>query len=85
MPKHSNLNTYHVDIQSVSCFLQSENIMLSEKLKLEKEQNNLLRNQVGHLLQQDQDQKTQLREQELTIQTLQVGIHVFYLLYACNV
>ena len=46
--------------------------MLSDKLKLEKEQNTQLRNQVGHLLQLEQDQKMQIHERDLTIQTLQV-------------
>lgn len=54
--------------------LKSENIMLSDKLKIEKEQNNQLRNQVGHLLQLEQDQKMQMHERDLTIQTLQAKI-----------
>ena len=41
-----------------SCFLlQSENIMLADKQKAEKEHNTQLRNQVAHLLQLEQDQK----------------------------
>jgi len=56
----------------MSSFLQSENIMLSDKLKIEKDQNTQLRNEVGHLLQLDQDQKMQIHERDLTIQTLQV-------------
>ncbi|KAG2696185.1 hypothetical protein I3760_07G046400 [Carya illinoinensis] len=51
--------------------LKSENIMLSDKHKIEKEQNAQLRNQVAQLLQLEQDKKMQIQQQELTIQTLQ--------------
>lgn len=54
--------------------MQSENIMLADKLKIEKEQNAQLRNQVAQLLQLEQDQKMQIQQQDLTIQTLQVGL-----------
>lgn len=48
--------------------------MLVDKLKIEKEQNAQLRNQVAQLLQLEQDQKMQIQQQDLTIQTLQVGL-----------
>ena len=54
--------------------MQSENVMLVDKLKIEKEQNAQLRNQVAQLLQLEQDQKMQIQQQDLTIQTLQVGL-----------
>lgn len=54
--------------------LKSENIMLSDKLKLEKEQNTQLRNQVAHLSQLEQDQQKQMGERESTIHTLQEKI-----------
>lgn len=52
--------------------LQSENIMLIEKQKVEKEQNTQLRNQVAHLLQLEQEQKMQIHERDVAIQKLQV-------------
>ncbi|XP_077213519.1 kinesin-like protein KIN-14B isoform X2 [Tasmannia lanceolata] len=54
--------------------LKSENIMLADKQKLEKEQNAQLRNQVAHLLQLEQDQKLQIQERDLTIQVLQAKV-----------
>ena len=48
--------------------------MLVDKLKIEKEQNAQLRNQVAQLLQLEQDQKMQMQQRDLTIQTLQVGL-----------
>jgi hypothetical protein len=59
--------------------MQSENIMLVDKLKIEKEQNAQLRNQVAQLLQLEQDQKMQIQQRDLTIQTLQVGPHYYFL------
>lgn len=53
--------------------MQSESVMLSDKHKIEKEQNAQLRNQVAQLLQLEQEQKLQIQQQDLTIQTLQVG------------
>lgn len=53
--------------------MQSENVMLSEKHKLEKEQNAQLRNQIAQLLQSGQDQNLQIQQRDSTIQTLQVG------------
>ena len=52
--------------------MQSENTMLVEKHRLEKEQNSQLRNQIAQLLQLDQEQKLQLQQQDSTIQNLQV-------------
>ncbi|PKA63209.1 Geminivirus Rep-interacting motor protein [Apostasia shenzhenica] len=54
--------------------LKSENIMLADKLKLEKEHIAQLRNQVANLLQLEHEQKMQIHEQNLTIQTLQAKI-----------
>lgn len=57
----------------LSCYwLQSENLMLAEKHKIEKEQNNQLRDQISHLLKVEQDQKLKMQERDLTIQSLQV-------------
>ncbi|WCJ31983.1 Kinesin-like protein KIN-14B [Euphorbia peplus] len=54
--------------------LKSENVMLSDKHKTEKEQNNQLRNQVAQLLQMEQEQKMQMQQQDSTIQALQAKI-----------
>ncbi|KAG2334352.1 hypothetical protein Bca52824_005532 [Brassica carinata] len=54
--------------------LKSENTMLVEKHRLEKEQNSQLRNQIAQLLQLDQEQKLQLQQQDSTIQNLQAKI-----------
>ncbi|EEF31681.1 ATP binding protein, putative [Ricinus communis] len=54
--------------------LQSENIMLADKHKNEKEQNTQLRNQVAQLLQMEQEQKIQMQQRDSTIQTLQAKI-----------
>lgn len=59
-------------ILQILCFLQAENLLLADKLKIEKEQNAELRNQVAHLLQLEKDQKIQIQERDLNIQTLQV-------------
>jgi len=59
--------------------MQSENIMLVDKHKIEKEQNAQLRNQVAQLLQLEQDQKLQIQQRDMTIQTLQVGIIYIYI------
>ncbi|XP_071914760.1 kinesin-like protein KIN-14B isoform X2 [Coffea arabica] len=54
--------------------LKSENIMLADKHRIEKEQNTQLRNQVSHLLELEQDQKLQIEERDSTIQNLQAKI-----------
>ncbi|CAL5365168.1 unnamed protein product [Camellia sinensis] len=54
--------------------LKSENIMLAEKHKIEKDQNAQLRNQVAQLLQSEQDQKLQIQQHDSTIQTLQAKL-----------
>lgn len=54
--------------------LKSENIMLLDKHKIEKEQNAQLRNQVAQLLQLEQDQKMQIQQRDMAIQTLQAKI-----------
>nr|XP_043638712.1 kinesin-like protein KIN-14A isoform X3 [Erigeron canadensis] len=51
--------------------LKAENIMLDEKHKIEKDQNNELRNQTAQLLHQVQDQKLQLQQRDSTIESLQ--------------
>ncbi|KNA06256.1 hypothetical protein SOVF_182410 [Spinacia oleracea] len=54
--------------------LKSENIMLADKHKIEKDQNAQLRNQVAQLLQVEQEQKLQIQERDSTIQNLQAKI-----------
>ncbi|XP_022566768.2 kinesin-like protein KIN-14A isoform X1 [Brassica napus] len=54
--------------------LKSENTMLVEKHRLEKEQNSQLRTQIAQLLQLDQEQKLQMQKQDSTIQNLQAKI-----------
>ncbi|WJZ91700.1 hypothetical protein VitviT2T_010747 [Vitis vinifera] len=54
--------------------LKSENNMLADKHRIEKEQNSQLRNQVAQLLQLEQDQKMQIQQRDSTIQTLQSEI-----------
>ncbi|KAL8229028.1 hypothetical protein R6Q57_013933 [Mikania cordata] len=54
--------------------LKAENIILAEKHKIEKDQNNDLRNQVGPLLQQVQDQKLQIQQHDSTIESLQAKL-----------
>ncbi|KAJ4908575.1 Kinesin-like protein KCA1 [Raphanus sativus] len=54
--------------------LKSENTMLVEKHRLEKEQNSQLRNQIAQLLQLDQEQKLQMQQQDSTIENLQAKI-----------
>lgn len=51
--------------------LKSENIMLADKHKIEKDQNAQLRNQVTQLLQVEQDQKLLIQQRDSTIQILQ--------------
>lgn len=46
--------------------------MLADKHKIEKEQNNQLRDQVSRLLEVEQEQKIKMQECDLTIQSLQV-------------
>lgn len=55
--------------------LKSENFMLADKHKIEKEQNAQLRNQVAQLLQLEQEQKMQIQQRDSTIQTLQAKIN----------
>ncbi|XP_026424368.1 kinesin-like protein KIN-14B isoform X1 [Papaver somniferum] len=57
----------------------SENLMLSEKHKIEKDRNTQLRNQVAHILQLEQDQKIQIQKCDSTIQKqvhLNIWIHI---------
>ncbi|TYG95038.1 hypothetical protein ES288_A11G235500v1 [Gossypium darwinii] len=54
--------------------LKSENVMLEDKHKIEKEQNAQLRNQVAQLLQSEQEQKLQMKQYDSTIQTLQAKV-----------
>ncbi|KAL2344412.1 hypothetical protein Fmac_005697 [Flemingia macrophylla] len=53
--------------------LKSEHVLLSDKLKIEKEQNTQLRNQVAQLIRLEQDKKLQI-QQDSTIQSLQAKI-----------
>ncbi|KAH9712734.1 kinesin-like protein KIN-14B [Citrus sinensis] len=55
--------------------LKSENYMLADKHKIEKEQNAQLRNQVAQLLQLEQEQKMQIQQRDSTIKTLQAKIN----------
>ncbi|XP_050371326.1 kinesin-like protein KIN-14B [Argentina anserina] len=57
--------------------LKSENIMLADKQKIEREQNAQLRNQVAQLLQEEQDQKIQIEQRDSTIQALQDKVKSF--------
>lgn len=54
--------------------IKSENIVLTDKYKIEKDQNAQLRNQIAQLLQLEQEQKMQIQQRESTIQTLQAKI-----------
>ncbi|XP_031397257.1 kinesin-like protein KIN-14B isoform X2 [Punica granatum] len=54
--------------------LKSENLMLSDKHSIEKEQNVQLKNQVTQMLQVEQEQKMQLQQRDSTIQSLQAKI-----------
>lgn len=54
--------------------LKSDNIMLADKHKIEKDQNAQLRNQIAQLLQVEQEQKLQIQERDSTIQNLQAQI-----------
>lgn len=47
--------------------------MVADKLKIEKDQNMHLRNQITQLLQVEQEQKLQIEQKDSTIQMLQVG------------
>ncbi|XP_047951271.1 LOW QUALITY PROTEIN: kinesin-like protein KIN-14B [Salvia hispanica] len=54
--------------------LKTENIMLADKFKVEKDQNLQLRNQVTQFLQVEQEQKLQIEEKESAIQMLQAKL-----------
>uniref|UniRef100_A0A0E0HMQ6 Kinesin motor domain-containing protein n=1 Tax=Oryza nivara TaxID=4536 RepID=A0A0E0HMQ6_ORYNI len=54
--------------------LKSENLMLAEKHRIEKEQNNQLRDQISRLLEVEQEQKIKMHERDLTIQSLQAKL-----------
>lgn len=59
--------------------------MLAEKERVEKEQNLQLKNQVSQLLNIEQEQKTQIRDRDLTIQTLQVKENdIFVFILTCH-
>lgn len=61
------------------CYVeQSENIMLADKHKIEKDQNAQLRNQVTQLLQVEQDQKLLIQKRDSKIQFLQVGTEIMF-------
>ncbi|XP_010523322.1 PREDICTED: kinesin-like protein KIN-14B [Tarenaya hassleriana] len=51
--------------------LKSENSMLTDKHRIEKEENAQLRNQIAQLLQTEQELKIQIQQQNSTIQNLQ--------------
>ncbi|KAL9691607.1 hypothetical protein QQ045_012032 [Rhodiola kirilowii] len=54
--------------------LKTENNLLEEKFKIEKDRSGQLRNQLAQLLQLEQDHKIQIQQQETTIKTLQEKI-----------
>ncbi|KAL9241385.1 hypothetical protein vseg_015503 [Gypsophila vaccaria] len=54
--------------------LKSENIILADKHRIEKDQNSQLRNQIAQLLQTEQEQKMQIQERDSTIQNLQASV-----------
>lgn len=54
--------------------LKTENIMVADKLKIEKDQNMHLRNQITQLLQVEQEQKLQIEQKDSTIQMLQAKL-----------
>lgn len=54
--------------------LKTENLMLADKHKIEKEQNNQLRDQISRLLEVEQEQKIKMHERDLTIQSLQAKL-----------
>lgn len=58
---------------SVQSDLKSENIMLTEKYKIEKDQNVQLRNQVAELFQLEQEQKVQIEQRDSTILNLEAN------------
>lgn len=51
--------------------------MLTDKHRLEKDQNAQLRNQVAQLLHLEQDQKLQIQQRDSTIESLQVSKCIF--------
>ncbi|KAI3462126.1 hypothetical protein Pfo_018789 [Paulownia fortunei] len=55
--------------------LKTENIMLADKHKIEKDQNVHLRNQIAQLLQVEQEQKLQIEQRDSTIQMLQAKLN----------
>lgn len=59
---------------SLQADLKYENLMLAEKHKTEKEQNNQLRDQISHLLKVEQEQNLKMQERDLTIQSLQTKL-----------
>lgn len=54
--------------------LKAENIIITDKLKIEKDQNTQIRNQVAQLLQLEQEQKLQIQQRDSTIQMLQAKL-----------
>ncbi|XP_073158813.1 kinesin-like protein KIN-14B isoform X2 [Henckelia pumila] len=54
--------------------LKSENMMLADKYKIEKDQNAQIRNQLSQLLQVEQEQKMQIQDRDSTIQMLQAKL-----------
>ncbi|AQL01086.1 Kinesin-like protein KCA2 [Zea mays] len=63
-----------LDFAGASTCSKSENLMLAEKHKTEKEQNNQLRDQISHLLKVEQEQNLKMQERDLTIQSLQTKL-----------
>ncbi|XP_009783887.1 kinesin-like protein KIN-14B [Nicotiana sylvestris] len=54
--------------------LKAENVMIMDKLKIEKDQNAQIRNQVAQLLQLEQEQKLEIQQRDSTVQMLQAKL-----------
>ncbi|KAH6823384.1 kinesin like protein for actin based chloroplast movement 1 [Perilla frutescens var. hirtella] len=69
---HASINIDTIYLFSYS--LQTENIMLADKLKIEKDQNLHLRNQITHFLQLEQEQRLHIEQKDSTIQMLEAKL-----------
>lgn len=56
--------------------------MIMDKLKIEKDQNAQIRNQVAQLLQLEQEQKLEIQQRDSTVQMLQVSCLIYKLPFA---
>ncbi|XP_074308518.1 kinesin-like protein KIN-14B [Silene latifolia] len=67
-------NDQCVQLNVAQSDLKSENMMLVDKHRIEKDQNSQLRNQIAQLLQAQQEQKLLIQERDSTIQILQAKV-----------